>query len=366
MRGLLLMAGLGLVQPAWANGGLPINVVQVLDLSGLNGDTGKDFVAGARTCFDHVNSRGGINGRKINLVLADDRGNPAQTVALTRQLVAEARPAALFGYLGADNVDAVMRDLQAQQTDLPLVGPYSGAGSSRWANLYPVKAGYDDEVRRILRMTASLGINRIALFHGLDTLGKTASSVVDQALKGSATRAVARVAFHPATNIRVAAAGLAEHQPQAVILAAPTIASAQLVRELQPMLPGTQFFALSSVNHQTLLEFLGPRVAQGIAVTALSPSPYNPVTPLARDYVRQLKQFRDEAVSYASIDGYIAARVLVEGLKTGSRSGNYNAAFAGLRQLDLGGHVVEFRPQGGSVSKFVDLLVFSQQGRLMN
>ena len=36
-----------------------------------------------------------------------------------------------------------------------------------------------------------------------------------------------------------------------------------------------------------------------MAVTALTPSPYNPVTPVAREYVKHLKQFRDEAVSYA-------------------------------------------------------------------
>lgn len=366
MRSVFLIGCLALAGSTWAAEQGNLTVLQVLDLSGQHGDAGKDFLTGAKVYFDYINTRGGINGKKITHVVADDQGLPARTVELTRQLVADTKPAVLFGYLGADNVDAVLGDALVRQSGLPLVGPYSGVHSNRWPNLFQVKASYEDEVRKILHMTSSLGINRIGLFYGNDTLGKTASATVDQVLTGKNLQPVARATYFPRKNIQLAANAIAAQQPQAVILAAPTIASAQFVREFQQLLPGTQFFALSSVNHQTLLEFLGPKQAQGIAVTALTPSPYNPVTPVARDYVRHLKQFRDEAVSYASIDGYISAKVLVEGLKNGSKSGNYQAAYAAMKPMDVGGYHVNINPKSGQAGHFVDVLVFSQQGRLMN
>lgn len=365
MRNRVFLAGLLCAAPAFAAEQGPLTVLQVLDLSGQNGDTGKDFLTGAKVYFDYINTHGGVNGRKITHVVADDKGIAENTLALTRQLVAESRPAVLFGYMGADNVDTVLADDRLRPSGLALVGPYSGVGRSRWSNLFPVKAGPADEVRRILRMATSLGISRIGLFHGVDTLGKAARTTVDQELAAKGYAPATRAVFHAAINIGDAAEHMAAKQPQAVILAAPTLASAQFVRELRARLPGTQFFALSSVNHQTMLEFLGPQAAQGVAVTALTPSPYNPVTPVAREYVKHLKQFRDEAVSYASIDGYISARVLVEGLKS-AHNGNYLAAFAGLPQIDVGGHVVNLHPKTGATAGFVDVLVFSQQGRLVN
>ncbi len=95
----------------------------------------------------------------------------------------------------------------------------------------PVKASYADEVRKILHMTSSLGISRFGLFYGNDTLGKTANRTVEQLLSGKRVPPAARIAYYPYKNIRAAASAMAEQQPQAVILAAPTIASAQFVRE---------------------------------------------------------------------------------------------------------------------------------------
>lgn len=344
---------------------LPLTVLQVLDLSGPQRDTGNEFLTGARVYFDYINTRGGIQGRKISHVVADDQGLPANTLALTRQWVAQAKPVALFGYLGADNVDAVMSDRQLRTNGLAMVGPYSGLRRAEWPNLFAVRAGFDDEIRRILKMTTQLGMSRIGLFCGTDSLGKAASELVILQAAANRLPPVSRQLFHATVHVRGAAQNMARQAPQAVILAAPTLASALFAREMQAELPGTRFFALSSVNHQTLLELLGPKDAQGIAVTALTPSPFNPLTPIARDYVRHMKQFRDEPVSYASLEGYIAARVLVEGLRN-ARPGQPGPLFAGLHSLDLGGYSLNLDPGNGPASRFVDLLVFSGQGRLLN
>jgi hypothetical protein len=149
MRGVILSGVLAVASMAAMAETEPLTVLQVLDLSGQNGDTGKDFVAGAKVYFDYINSRGGINGRKIRHVLADDQGQPQHTLKLTRQALQDEKPVALFGYLGADNLATVLDDPQLRQRGLPMVGPYSGMAGRQWPNLFPVKAAYADEVRKI-------------------------------------------------------------------------------------------------------------------------------------------------------------------------------------------------------------------------
>jgi branched-chain amino acid transport system substrate-binding protein len=58
---------------------------------------------GAKAYFDHVNARGGVNGRRIRYVFYDDAYNPAQTVQLTRRLVEQDRVFALFNVVGTAN-----------------------------------------------------------------------------------------------------------------------------------------------------------------------------------------------------------------------------------------------------------------------
>lgn len=64
-----------------------IRIGSVVDQSGLQSDVSRDYLAGARTYFDQINLLGGINGRKINLIVKDDEGVMANTVKLTRELI---------------------------------------------------------------------------------------------------------------------------------------------------------------------------------------------------------------------------------------------------------------------------------------
>lgn len=362
-----LLASMLPAQPAQADSGI-ITIAQVVDLSGPNGDTGKDFWTGAKVYFDSVNAKGGINGRRINHVFRDDQGQPAQTLALTRQLVQEYRPAVLFGYMGAEGIEAVAKDGLLARDNLALVGPYAGVDSQADSNVVYLRASQADEARKIVRQTRGLGLDRLAIYHGSDDLGRSGGQSLAAALAEAGLRPVANVA-----DIRSNSAAVAQQifktQPQAVVLAAPTIASANFIREYRKLSPGTQFFALSSINHQTLLEFLGsPKTAQGVAVTTLAPSPFNPVSPIAREHVRAMKTYRDEAPSYASLEGYIAAKYLVDALKNSKSSdpATVSHAIAATRKLDLGGYLVEFNGNSRRGSRYIDLAVFTGSGTLTN
>lgn len=361
----LLPALCGLLCTLAAAAGAPINVVQVADQSGPNGDTGRDFVTGARVYFDQLNARGGVNGRPVNLVVADDGGEPAATLALSRKLVAEQRPQALFGYIGADGIRAVLADKAL--AGLPLVAPYLGIDVKGEGGVYYLRAGLAAEVGKIARIAGASGLTRLALVSGEDALGRAARLEVPGRLAEVKAALVGQVGL-PTDSIEVEAAAvrLAASNPQGVILAAPTVSSAAFVRAYQALRPGTQFYALSWVNPQTLREFLGPEAVRGVAVSALVPSPYNPLSPIAREFVATLKKYRDEPPSYASLEGYMAARMLADNLRAAGGEGGapLRRALDGYH-ADVGGAVLSLRG-GQRASRYVDMAVFSAAGLLVN
>ncbi|WP_374351497.1 ABC transporter substrate-binding protein [Chitinimonas sp.] len=341
----------------------PINIVQVIDQSGPNGDTGRDFLTGAHVYFDALNAHGGINGRHINLVAEDDAGQPQKTVDATRRLVRQYAPAALFGYLGTDNVRAILADTALAK--LPMVAPYSGVDLPNSSNVFYLRTSLSAEIGKMAQMAQSIGQTRIGLFIGEDALGRAAQAEVPKHLAGlNAKLTIQSSKAESSTDIERAAAKMAESNPQVIILAAPTIASADFVRAFQALRSGTQFLAVSSINPQTLREFLGDGV-RWVGVSTVVPSPYNTNSPVVREYVNTLKKYRDEPPSYASFEGYLSARLLAENLR---KSGDQDGALA--RSLDRfdadwGGLALSARKSSRAL-RFVDLAIFSDGGKMVH
>lgn len=348
--------------------GVPIPIVQVLDLSGPNGDTGKDFLTGAQVYFDKLNSRGGLRGRPLKLIVADDAGKPANTVALSRKLVAEHKPVALFAYFGAENVRAVLADASLRREGLPMVAPLVGVELANADPVFYLRASLADEMARIARFAAGSGFKRIALVVGDDAQGSAAAQAIATGLRSNQLILSGTAVLNSeASNVEQAAATLLRTQPQAVLLAAPTIASAAFVQAYQRQQPGTAFYAVAGINPQTLREFLGGEAARWVAVSALVPSPYNPTTPLAREFVATLKQYRDEPPSHSSLEGFAAAKLLVSALE---QAGDISPA--GLRsaleklRTDLGGLPLRLDGDNRRASRYGDMAVISADGKLVN
>ena len=96
---------------------------------------------GAKAYFDYVNSKGGVNGRKIEYRYYDDAYNPAQTVQLTRKLVEQDGVFAIFNAVGTANNLAIREYLNAQKVPQLFSGDGSealGGASAR----YPWTVGF--------------------------------------------------------------------------------------------------------------------------------------------------------------------------------------------------------------------------------
>jgi branched-chain amino acid transport system substrate-binding protein len=124
---LLVLSNFFLSSLGFAANADDIRIGSVVDQSGLQSDVSRDYLAGARTYFDQINSMGGINGRRISLIVRDDEGVTANMVRLTRELIDGNRVDALFGYVGDNSVEAVSKDPVFKASKITLYAPLSGA-----------------------------------------------------------------------------------------------------------------------------------------------------------------------------------------------------------------------------------------------
>jgi len=101
-----------LVALAWAGAPVteaqpPIRIGATLSLTGTYAALGQTRQRGYQLCVKHMNEKGGVLGRKLELVLHDDSSDPATAVRLYEKLVTQDTVDLVFGPFGSPITDAV-------------------------------------------------------------------------------------------------------------------------------------------------------------------------------------------------------------------------------------------------------------------
>ena len=150
---------------------------------------------GAKAYFDYVNSRGGVQGRKIDYRFYDDAYNPAQTVQLTRRLVEQDRVLAIFNAVGTANNLAIRDYLNAQKVPQLFAGDGSealGAASARYPWTVGFLPSYRGEGSVLGRDVVSTRRRaRVAVLLENTELGKDMTRGLSRAVAGKGPKIVA-------------------------------------------------------------------------------------------------------------------------------------------------------------------------------
>ncbi|MEP7155686.1 MAG: ABC transporter substrate-binding protein [Betaproteobacteria bacterium] len=344
----------------------------VNDQSGLGADVGRDYIAGARTWFDHVNAQGGIRGRKITLVTRDDEGVPANTLRLTRDLVGVERVDALFGFTGDENIALVAKDTTFRASHTILFAPLSGAeiGEAGDAVIF-VRPTYKDEARHIIQHFAQLQLKQFVTVHARGKFGESLADEIAAELKARNQLPAMRFELNPTlAGLDALVRNVLKAQPQAIIVAADTIAMAEFVKKIRatPEGRGVNIVGLSTVNHRTLMELAKADFATGTMITQVVPNPLTSATRLQSEHLALMAKYRDEPPSHLTLEGFMAAKAFVKALE--KISGEINrtsiaAALAGNGRYDLDGMTLAFSKSNDRGSHFVDIAYLRRSGRLV-
>jgi branched-chain amino acid transport system substrate-binding protein len=341
---------------------------QSAPFTGPAAQLGIQFYQGAKVYFDQVNAQGGVGKRLIEIRNLDDGYEPERCAENTRKLIAD-DVFALFGYIGTPT--SIVALPLATKDKVPFIAPFTGAMALREPfNKYAfhVRASYNDETGLIVKQLTSLGLKKIAVFYQNDAYGKAGLDGVTLALAAQNLKPVAQATVERNTvNVAAAVKTLVAASPDAVVQIGAYKACAAFIREARKAGYGGTFYNVSFVGTQALADELGKDGA-GVVVSQVMPSPYNTARPIAREFVEAVKAAgKDAQVNFSSIEGYVAAKVLVDGLKRGGTKISRESLISGLEGMgsqSLGGFSVSFSPTDHVASSFVELSMLTGDGRV--
>lgn len=339
--------------------------------SGPAAQLGIDLHAGAKMYFDSINQQGGIYGRKIEIVTADDKYEPALTVENTRRLIQTDQVFALFGYVGTPTSNAALPLFTSAK--VPFFAPFTGARTLREPfnrQIFHIRAGYIEETEHLVDQLARVGVRHIAAFYQNDAYGQAGLEGVQRALaKRGLTMADSATVERNTTDVAAAVQKLLARRPDAIIQISTYASSAALVKQMRAAGYTGQFHNVSFVGSQPLASALGAD-GQGVGVSQVVPFPWKPSNPIVAEYTRELKKAGKGEPNFSSLEGYIAAKVFVEGLRRAGPDLSRDKFIAALESITLKnydiGFPVEFSPTRHTGSAFVDMTVITRNEKFLN
>jgi ABC-type branched-subunit amino acid transport system substrate-binding protein len=324
---------------------------------------------GTKAYLDYVNAKGGVHGRKIELKTRDDKYEANLAVDNTKRLIEEDRVFALISYVGTPTTGAAMPIFT--EAKVPLVGPFTGAEVLRAPvnrYIFNVRASYYDETEKIVEQLVSTGNKNIAVFYQDDAYGQAGLKGVEiamtkRSLKISALGKVER----NTTKVQEAVKTIDAAKPDAVVMISAYTSIAEFVREMRKAGSVAQFHNVSFVGSKALSDALKEE-GYGVAISQVVPFPWSPAVPVVKEYQQVLKQAGNTDYNFSSLEGFIVAKVMVEGLRRAGRDLTREKlvnALESMNNVDLGGFNVSFSPTNHSGSKYVDLTMIGRQGKFL-
>ncbi|MBX7229120.1 MAG: ABC transporter substrate-binding protein [Burkholderiaceae bacterium] len=338
-------------------------------ISGPASALGSGMNQGIRAYFEYINSVGGVNGRKLSLRLADDGYEASRAAENTKKLIENDKVFALIGYVGTPTTLAALPILT--EAKVPLIGPFTGAQSLREPfnpYLFHVRASYFDETEKIVAHLLSIGQKKIAVFYQDDAYGKAGLAGVEQALKKRNMQILATGTVQRNSIDLSKALSILSAKPDAIVQISAYTSCAAFILEARKRGYTGQFVNVSFVGSKALADALGKN-GPGVMISQVVPFPFSGAIPLVRDYQKHMALLGFKDYDFTSLEGYIAAKVMVEGLKRAGRNlsrENLISALETLKNLDLGGFEVSFSNKNHAASKFVDLSIIASNGKFQH
>ena len=351
-----------------AQGNNKIILGQSAAFTGPAAELGIQFNHGAKLWFEQVNAQGGIGGKTIEIKSLDDGYEPDRCAANTQKLIAE-DVHALFGYIGTPTSLAALPLLTKAQ--VPFITPFTGAMGLRDPFnklIFHLRASYNDETALIVRQLTNLGLKKIAVFYQNDAYGRAGLDGVVLALNKLSLKPVAQATVERnSVDVAAAVSVLNATAPDAVVLISAYKSCAAYIRSARAAGYGGTFYNVSFVGTQALADELGKDGA-GVVVSQVVPSPYSPTRPIAREFADAAKKAGNVQANYSSMEGYLAAKIVTEGLKrAGTRVGSREALIQGIEAIgnqSLVGFQVNFSANNHVASSFVELSMLTGDGRV--
>jgi branched-chain amino acid transport system substrate-binding protein len=329
--------------------------------SGASRELGRQMKIGVETAFDQINDSGGLNGRRLRLMAADDGYEPTRTVDAMHELYDKDQ---VFGFIGnvGTPTGAVALPFALDHRAL-FFGAFTGASLFRRdppdRYVFNYRASYAEETDAVVRYLVKvrrLQPNQIVVFAQQDAYGDSGYAGVSKAVRSlpGDYPDIVRLGYKRNTvDVQDAVNQLQAFKGRikAVVMVASYRAAAKFIEKTRDLYPSLIYTNVSFVGSTALadeLMLLGPRYASGAIVTQVVPA-VNSYASIILKYKNALaKYFPGESADYVSLEGYIDASILAEAVKRVGADVNTEKLVDELermRDFDMGlGTLVTFSP----------------------
>jgi branched-chain amino acid transport system substrate-binding protein len=328
--------------------------------SGSAKELGRQMKLGVESAFNVINDAGGVHGRQVKLVAIDDGYEPTRTAETMKQLYEKDQVFGIIGNVGTPTAAVALPFALKQR--MMFFGAFTGANLLRRdppdRYVFNFRASYAEETDAVVRYLVNvrrLRPEQIVVFAQQDSFGDAGFDGVAKAvraLRSGRDTEVLRLNYKRNTiDVDEAVAQLRKLRtpPRAVVMVATYRAAAKFIEKTRDINPPLIYTNVSFVGSTALAEelmLLGPKYANGVIVTQVVPA-VDSYSNVVLEYKTALSNyFPGEAPDYVSLEGYITANVMIEGLKRTGPMLDTERLVEGLeslRDLDLGlGTLVNF------------------------
>lgn len=350
-----------------------IYIGNVAPLTGVIAELGNEAAQSQKACIDSINARGGIRGKKVEILLRDDGFDPERYVSAATELIEQKKVVALLGGGGTLGIDLLLQRGILEKNQVPVIAPISGALSIRYPfnpYIFHIRASYPDEINRMMDQLEITGRSRIGIVYMNDSEGRAAYGLARLALKKKGMQLVAFSGYNKDLNdIEPAAKAMAAANLDTVIFAGLEEPAGKFLARLRTLGSSAQLYGLSFIDARSLARFAGADNARGTGLTQVMPYPFSSNQPIVKEYRAAMKKFAPKTdISYLGMEMFIGCRVFEEGMKkagANASGADLIKALENIGTLDLGGFVVSFSPENRLGSKFTDITVIGPDGTLM-
>jgi ABC-type branched-subunit amino acid transport system substrate-binding protein len=326
--------------PAHAQSATGVTEKEILigSCSALEGPShflGTETVVGATAYFNLINDQGGVDGRKLKLLAYDDSYDPAKTLPCFDRLM-DQKVFALGFFVGTPT--ALKYLPLAENNKIPLVGLFTGAQTlytplRHW--VINVRASYADETReQIDGLWNTLAYKKIGVIYPDDAFGAAVLDGVKSALAAHNSTPVA-IASYPRQTTQVSAAidSVRGANPEAVVIVGPSNTVAPILKQSHAKGWKPLFLTVSFVGTDELILEAGTD-AEGVVITQVVPPYYLTDYKTVTLYRRALsKYFPSAQPNFVSLEGFVDAMVMVDGLKRAGKDLTREGLIRGIEAI---------------------------------
>ncbi len=337
--------------------------------SGPASELGNEMRLGIEAAFNEANSRGGVNGRMLELTALDDSYETEAAFNNTMRLINAERVFALIGEVGTPTSRASVP--VAAAAGVPFVAPFTGAEFLRdpeLGNVLNLRASYYQETEEIVdRLTEDLGITRIAVLYQNDSFGAAGLTGTKLALERRGLAPVATGYYRRnTTGVKLALLDITAANPEALIMIGAYTPVAEMITLARQNDDDIVFATVSFVGSKALAEELGSD-GTGVYVTQVVPLPEDDSVPVVAAYHDALNAYNPQAEpGFVSLEGYLSGRLTISALETCGSDVSRECFLNAVRDagdIDIDGFQLRYGPGDNQGSDAVILTVIGEDGK---